>query len=91
MGESNLRKTKIDLSQEERKALVCLLADEDPEIYLPVREKIISVGPDVCGWLENYVLDDKMKAMEKSISILNTVKRKSPKAIASVIKSVNNL
>ena len=49
MGESNLRKTKIDLSQEERKALVCLLADEDPEIYLPVREKIISVGPDVCG------------------------------------------
>ena len=40
--------------------------------------------------LVNYVLDDKMKAMEKSISILNTVKRKSPKAIASVIKSVNN-
>ena len=51
MGESNLRKTKMDLSQEERKALVCLLADEDPEIYLPVREKIISVGPmSVAGW-----------------------------------------
>jgi enoyl-CoA hydratase len=40
--------------------------------------------------LVNYILDDKEKAMEKSVSILNTVKRKSPKAIANVIKSVNN-
>ncbi len=40
--------------------------------------------------LVNYVLDDKEKALEKCISILNTVKRKSPKAIANVIKSVNN-
>ena len=40
--------------------------------------------------LVNYILDDKEKALEKSVSILNTVKRKSPKAIANVIKSVNN-
>ena len=74
MGESNLGKTKIDLSQEERKALVCLLADEDPEIYLPVREKIISVGPDVCGWLENYVLDDNPLIRRRSLNIISHFK-----------------
>ena len=74
MGESNLEKTKIDLSQEERKALVCLLADEDPEIYLPVREKIISVGPDVCGWLENYVLDDNPLIRRRSLNIISHFK-----------------
>ena len=74
MGESNLGKTKIDLSQEERKALVCLLADENPEIYLPVREKIISVGPNVCDWLKNYVLDENPLIRRRSLNIISHFK-----------------
>jgi hypothetical protein len=74
MSESDLEKTKFDLSKEERKALLCLLADEDPEIYLPVREKIISLGPNVCNWLENYVLEENPLIRRRSLNIISHFK-----------------
>ena len=74
MGQSDLEKAKSDVSLERRKALLCLLTDEDPEIYLPVREKIISLGPDVCGWLENYVLDENPLMRRRSLNIISHFK-----------------
>ena len=40
-----------ELSESQRQALVCLLADEDPSVYQTVRAKILSCGPSAAEWL----------------------------------------
>ena len=75
MGNSDVGKTKFDLSDEKRKALLCLLADEDPEIYLPVREKIISLGPHVCDWLKYFVLDENPIVRRRVRDVISHFKR----------------
>ena len=75
MGNSDVGKTKLDLSDEKRKALLCLLADEDPEIYLPVREKIISLGPHVCDWLKYFVLDENPIVRRRVRDVISHFKR----------------
>lgn len=49
-----LVKTKIDLSESQRKALISLLGDDDATIYHTVREKLLSYGPLVVEWLRPY-------------------------------------
>lgn len=75
MGNSDVGKTKFDLSDEKRKALLCLLADEDPRIYLPVREKIISLGPHVCDWLKYFVLDENPIVRRRVRDVISHFKR----------------
>ena len=75
MGNSDVGKTKFDLSDEKRKALLCLLADEDPGIYLPVREKIISQGPHVCDWLKYFVLDENPIVRRRVRDVISHFKR----------------
>ena len=75
MGNSDVGKTKFDLSDEKRKALLCLLADEDPGIYLPVREKIISLGPHVCDWLKYFVLDENPIVRRRVRDVISHFKR----------------
>ena len=75
MGNSDVGKTKLDLSDEKRKALLCLLADEDPGIYLPVREKIISLGPHVCDWLKYFVLDENPIVRRRVRDVISHFKR----------------
>lgn len=75
MGNSDVGKTKFDLSDEKRKALLCLLADEDPGIYLPVREKIISLGPHVCDWLKYLVLDENPIVRRRVRDVISHFKR----------------
>jgi regulator of sirC expression with transglutaminase-like and TPR domain len=45
-----------ELSEERRAALVSLLADDDPGVYQAIRQKILSLGPAVAGWLRPYTL-----------------------------------
>ncbi len=45
-----------ELPENQRAALLTLLADEDPEVYGPVREKIISLGPLAAAWLRPHTL-----------------------------------
>lgn len=40
----------------ERAALVSLLSDDDPAIYLTVQKKILSCGSEACDWLRPHVL-----------------------------------
>lgn len=75
MGNSDVGKTKFDLSDEKRKALLCLLADEDPGIYLPVCEKIISLGPHVCDWLKYFVLDENPIVRRRVRDVISHFKR----------------
>jgi regulator of sirC expression with transglutaminase-like and TPR domain len=43
-------------SDNQRAALITLLADEDPAVYQPVREKILSCGHTACDWLRPHML-----------------------------------
>jgi regulator of sirC expression with transglutaminase-like and TPR domain len=47
-----------ELSQNQRIALVSLLADEDPAIYRTVREKILSCGPLAAEWLRPHTMSN---------------------------------
>jgi regulator of sirC expression with transglutaminase-like and TPR domain len=47
----NTSAAATELSQSQRKALVSLLADEDPAIVQTVRAKILSCGPAAAEWL----------------------------------------
>ncbi len=47
-----------ELSLRERLALVSLLADEDPDIYRTVREKLLSYGPLAAEWLRPHTRSD---------------------------------
>jgi regulator of sirC expression with transglutaminase-like and TPR domain len=46
------------LSPSQGRALLNLLADEDPAVYQPVREKIISCGPPAAEWLRPHTMSD---------------------------------
>ena len=46
------------LSRSQGLALLNLLADEDPSVYRPVREKIISCGPPAAEWLRPHTMSD---------------------------------
>ena len=43
-------------AERERRALLNLLADEDPGVHAAVRERILSLGPDVRNWLRPHTL-----------------------------------
>lgn len=47
-----------ELSQNQRLALVSLLADEDPAIYRTVRETILSCGPPAAEWLRPHTMSN---------------------------------
>jgi regulator of sirC expression with transglutaminase-like and TPR domain len=47
-----------ELSQNQRMALVSLLADEDPAVYRTVREKLISCGPPAADWLRPHTMSN---------------------------------
>jgi regulator of sirC expression with transglutaminase-like and TPR domain len=46
------------VSQNQRAALLSLLADEDPLVYRTVREKLLSCGPSVAEWLRPHTRSD---------------------------------
>ena len=48
--------TPLELSEGQRTALINLLADADPNVYQPVRERILASGPTACDWLRPHAL-----------------------------------
>lgn len=48
----------LGISEQRKTALLSLLADEDTQVFIAVREELLSLGPAVCGWLENFILDE---------------------------------
>jgi regulator of sirC expression with transglutaminase-like and TPR domain len=46
------------LSENQRVALINLLADDDAEVYATVRQKILSLGPSACDWLQPFTLSN---------------------------------
>jgi regulator of sirC expression with transglutaminase-like and TPR domain len=47
-----------NLEEKQRKALVSLLADDDPKVYRTVRQTILSYGPSCCKWMREHALSN---------------------------------
>jgi regulator of sirC expression with transglutaminase-like and TPR domain len=47
-----------EISQNQRVALLSLLADEDPLVYRTVRDKLLSCGPPAAEWLRPHTISD---------------------------------
>ena len=46
----------VDLSETQKAAFLTLLADDDPEIYHTIRDRILKFGPTACDWLRPHTL-----------------------------------
>ena len=51
-------KSSAKLDEKQRKALISLLADEDPAVYRTVRQKILSYGPVAAQWVREHCLSN---------------------------------
>jgi len=59
------------LSENQKSALINLLADEDGAVYRTVREKILSYGSDVIGWLQPHTLSDDPALRRRAQDIIS--------------------
>ncbi|MFO1488264.1 MAG: transglutaminase-like domain-containing protein [Verrucomicrobiota bacterium] len=57
-------------TESERAALVNLLTDEDPVIYLTVQKKILSCGPEAKEWLQPHILSEDPVLRRRSREIV---------------------
>jgi len=63
------------ISEQRKTALLSLLGDEDPKVFIAVREELLSLGPAVCGWLETLVLDENPIVRRRARDIISHFKR----------------
>lgn len=59
------------LSENQRSALLNLLADEDSAVYRTVREKILSYGPGVINWLQPHTLSNDPALRRRAQDIIS--------------------
>jgi regulator of sirC expression with transglutaminase-like and TPR domain len=62
--------------EREREALLRLLADDDPEVFTAVRNRIISFGPEVCTWLRPHILSSDPHLRRHSQEIIDYFERR---------------
>ncbi len=51
-------KLPATLDEKRRRALISLLADDDPGVYRTVRKQIVSYGPVAAKWMQDYTLSE---------------------------------
>jgi len=61
----------VALDEKQRRALISLLGDEDPNIYRTVRQKIVSYGPEIVRWLREHTLSDDPALRRRATEIVN--------------------
>jgi regulator of sirC expression with transglutaminase-like and TPR domain len=66
-----------ELSESQRAALLNLLSDEDPAIYQTVRQRILSCGPAVAGWLKPHTLSGDGVLRRRTQEILRHFQRQT--------------
>jgi len=65
------------LNEGRKKSLISLLSDEDLAVYQTVREKIISYGTDVVGWLKPYALNNDPLIRRRTQEIVDLFLRRN--------------
>jgi regulator of sirC expression with transglutaminase-like and TPR domain len=61
----------VALPENQRAALVSLLADDDPAVYQLIRTKLLSFGPAACEWLRPQTLSSDPRMRRRALEILN--------------------
>lgn len=64
-----------ELSEQERRALITLLADEDPYVYERVREKIVASGPGAVQWLKPHLVSSDPLVRRRARAITQLFER----------------
>lgn len=59
------------LPENQRTALISLLADDDPAVYQLIRRKLLSYGPTACEWLRPQTLSSDPRMRRRALEILN--------------------
>jgi regulator of sirC expression with transglutaminase-like and TPR domain len=65
------------LPENQRAALVSLLADDDPAVYHLVRSKLIAYGPTACEWLRPETLSSDPRMRRRAAEILQHQARRA--------------
>jgi len=65
------------LSENERAALLTLLADDDPGVYATIRQRILSLGPAAADWLRPHTLSRDPVLRRHAQEIVRTLDRQS--------------
>lgn len=65
----------VEPSESEKKALLTLLADEDPRVYQTIRAKIISYGVPATHWLRRASLSSDAVQRRRAIEIIQSLSR----------------
>ncbi len=65
------------LSESQKGALIRLLSDDDTSVYRLVREKILSHGQEVSGWMRPHVLSSDPVLRRRAQEILDYLARQS--------------
>jgi regulator of sirC expression with transglutaminase-like and TPR domain len=63
------------LSERQKRALISLLADEDPAVYRVVRTKLLSYGNVVSDWLRPYLLSSDPTMRRRAHEIVTHIAR----------------
>ena len=61
----------VALPENQRAALISLLADDDPAVYQLIRTKLLSFGPAACEWLRPQTLSSDPRMRRRALEILN--------------------
>lgn len=72
---SSVRDLPQRLPENQREALVRLLADEDPAVFWEVRQKILSYGPEAMDWLRPHLLSDDPLMRKRVKGLLTHLQR----------------
>jgi regulator of sirC expression with transglutaminase-like and TPR domain len=66
-----------ELSDNERAALLTLLADEDPAVYTTVRQRILALGSAAADWLRPHTLSRDPVLRRHSMEIVRNLERQT--------------
>ena len=65
------------LPENQRTALISLLADDDPMVYHLVRGKLLSYGPAACAWLRPQTLSSDPRMRRRAVEIVHHLARQA--------------
>ncbi|MCS7338127.1 MAG: transglutaminase-like domain-containing protein [Verrucomicrobiae bacterium] len=75
MNPSAEARAAAQLSDTQKAALISLLADDDPAVYISVRQQLLSFGPVVRDWLRPYLISNDPVLRRRAAQIIEQLGR----------------
>lgn len=71
MSSSADNSTDLTFTEGQKRALITLLTDDDPDIYEHIHQTIVDQGPSAVDWLQSYALDDDPRLRRRATAIID--------------------